>query len=130
MATETVSRAALADLIDRAAARLERYGWIQKERYSQDQINFGVPLWQCSACASGAIDSAAMVDADGREVDGPDLGMVATEVFGPWLVANRGAADMGYPDSTVFEWNDAEGRTAAEVVLALRGCAADLRGAS
>lgn len=110
MSTET------ADILDEAANVIERNGWIQGDYVNQRQIEDGKGPGDCACCARGAINTAA----GGSPYN--DYLLVAIEASNAvetWLT-NSGA--IGETLSLV-EWNDKDGRTADDVITALRGAA-------
>lgn len=97
-----------AEILDGAADYIEEYGWTQGPESSS------VP--GCPTCAGIAIDLAAK---DGDEV--------VPEWFAAvdFLRGVVGASRFGA--GGVIDWNDAPGRTQAEVVTALRTAADNAR---
>lgn len=85
----------VSDVLRKAAAKLEKYGWVQ------GSSNYGVMRKPC--CALGAI--IAVSGSDG----------------GGFAARERLKAVLGIGSITV--WNDQSGRTAREVVSALRKAA-------
>lgn len=122
-----------ADILEAAAAVLERNGWYQGDFFQplrDDSDGTDVPPKDCPVCAMGAIMVAAGVD---PESDTLCLGKPA------WAAARAFAAHLGrlepgelattnYVVAVIGEdWNDDVDRTAEQVTGELRACAARLR---
>lgn len=100
------------DVLDRAADIIERNGWWQN---FYCDLGSSLPKRDCAVCARGAINLAA----NGRTPDRlSKVGEAALQALERYL-----GISGEYPDS-VADWNDHPGRTAEEVVAALRGTAA------
>jgi hypothetical protein len=125
-----------ADILDAAAAVLERNGWYQGDFFEpliDDSDGTDVPPRDCPVCGLGAIMIAAGMDpgGDGLCLDSP-----------AWAAAKAFAAHLGrlepdeitpanYVIHTIGEdWNDAGDRTADQVTGELRACAARMRDVS
>ena len=91
------------ELLLRAADHIERYGWMQGE--------LGPPGSRC--CALGAIAAVQTTYWARSE---------AATTLEAWLLRQRGSNSFDGGFSITF-WNDTLGRTAAEVVAALRAAA-------
>jgi len=109
--------AEIADVLDRAADRIERDGWWQggyyqgsAEEIATTPLRIALRVTSRPCCAIAAV----MAEAPSRHMS--HLAERALERF------------LGVPLVTV--WNDAPERTQAEVVAAIRGAAAQERGAS
>ncbi|MGW2920320.1 DUF6197 family protein [Streptomyces angustmyceticus] len=96
---------------ERAADHIDRVGWIQGNLYDRAG---GMPFNLCRVCAVGAINIA--LNGSPRF---PSYGIDAHDVVQPLREA-LGCEEMA-------DWNDAPGRTQAEVTAALRDTAAALR---
>lgn len=118
------SAATIADVLDRAADLIEPEGaWCQHRLALKDAQG------RLSRCAVGAVQQAAFTASGGKY--GSDLQYDAERVLNRFL--GRGAAGFvqvlgGVGGATTF--NDALGRTQAEVVAALRAAAVIARNAS
>lgn len=108
----------LADVLDKAAEIIARNGWMQDDFYdfTQSQV-WGKEPKDCRVCAYGAIHIALTGMPQPPEEDGPDPDEAAYALLDFIGVEGR---DLG-------SWNDQNGRTAEEVVQAMRGTAAHLR---
>lgn len=142
---------AVADLHDAAAAHIETYGWTQGEFYTGPVY---APAEKCKVCARGGIAVAAGAAPEFGEVplecaklplifddDDPYCGHLAPEdqarlelieaaekAFAAHLRNTVSDIVKGPVDEAVItRWNDAEDRTAEQVIAALRECAADFR---
>jgi hypothetical protein len=96
----------VAAVLERAADVIVERGWCQ-----------GVFHCGSSVCAVGAI--SVVVNGDPIPVDR----MPATDAFDLWLHDHRDLPPYG-EDGLISDWNDEPGRTADEVITALRECAA------
>lgn len=101
-----------AEILARAAAVIERNGWNQGG-YFADRV--GLALRECPVCALGAINIAAGLT-PGTTINPRTERAVS-------LLADRVDPDR----ALVGTWNDADGRTAEQVVAELRACAATAR---
>lgn len=99
-----------AEILDRAADHIDRVGWHQGSLYDNSELAFP----SCPVCALGAIN-VALHGEPTFPLDGADPHDVADAVLD--TLGIEGLAD----------WNDAPGRTQAEVTAALRDTAAALR---
>jgi len=90
------------DVLERAADLLEEFGWCQGKAGSKEEGEF---------CMFGALITAQ------DDVKGPHRGVYK---------ATRCLDDLG--GGNFIDWNDAPGRTKAEVVAALRAAAQKARG--
>jgi hypothetical protein len=123
----------MADVLEQAADLIETVGWAQgREIKSQpptpnsgrplilrrDGLGDQVSLEVVGYCARGAIRAAA----------GRSLVIRAQITLASWLVRNNllGFRHDSNPSSIPY-WNDRSGRTAAEVIDAMKSCAKDLR---
>jgi hypothetical protein len=110
---------AVADILDKAANHIDTVGWHQGELYDRYQAIESAS--ECRVCMLGAINVALHGDPKfpiGRKIAGEtDAHDVAA------YIERRLAVD-----DDMATWNDAEGRTQAEVTAALRETAAELRG--
>jgi hypothetical protein len=101
----------VADILERAADLIEPEGKWTQQFYARDASGSRVPEYTANAvcwCASGAILRTA----------------------GDWTSTECGAAHrflVSAVGASIPEWNDAPGRTQAEVVSALREAAAKAR---
>ncbi|MEE6264968.1 MULTISPECIES: DUF6197 family protein [Streptomyces] len=105
-------------ILDRAADHIDRVGWHQGSLYDSTQSDEAVI--DCRVCAIGAINVALHSTPNfpdvQAEADAHDIAAAVEEFLG---LSSEGA-DL--PD-----WNDADGRTQAEVTAALRDTADSLR---
>ncbi|MFY1652474.1 DUF6197 family protein [Solwaraspora sp. WMMB762] len=114
-----------ADVLRAAAVYLERYDWAQGEFFARPNPA-GSALFQ-PACAVGAICAAATgrsIAALGDIPSGPDGYLVdrALHLLASYLDGSdveSGAADL------IADWNDEQGRTLVDVILALTDAARD-----
>ena len=104
----------VADILDAAAAHIERFGWIQDDYYE-----LGRPATKCGVCSMGAINVAMF----GHPSPPKDvMAYFATcEVGG--LVLKR----LGVLGIDLAAWNDEAHRTQDDVTTAMRETAAELR---
>lgn len=111
MSTET------ADVLQGAADILRRNGWHQGDYFDRDQLDGGRGPDDCAVCLHGAINLAA---AGNPENDYHHNSVKATNTLVDWLWTSLD------PDiyASLSAWNDADGRTADEVIAALEGAAA------
>ena len=98
------------EILAKAADLIEQRGWSQG--------------WYCddagSLCATGAILAAAGIEPEARE----SANLWATFDDAKWADADRAWRVVDdVVNAHTPAWNDARGRTAAEVVAALRGAA-------
>ena len=108
--------AEIAAILDEAAYIIESNGWIQGDYINQRQIDDGQGPEDCAACARGAINMAAGGPPDNDYLRGAQEASNAVE---EWLVYSGSLGEA----LSLVEWNDADGRTAADVIAALRGAA-------
>lgn len=101
-----------ADILDSAADIIERNGWWQGYYYD---LGTDLPKRERPCCARGAINLAA----NGRTPD--RLSDVGQDALG---VLERFLGISGDHPNSVADWNDDAGRTAEQVVAALRSAAA------
>lgn len=101
-----------ADVLDGAADIIERNGWWRQYYYDPGSQ---LPMRDCAVCARGAINLAANGKNPNRL---SDVGQDALRALERYL-----GISGEYPHS-VADWNDKPGRTAEEVIAALRGAAA------
>lgn len=109
------------ELLDKAADVIERNGWTNHEWFTSAP---GKRQYESPVDAWGAINVAR-----GYAPDNPLSGSVDAARA---LALHVGLADTGdrlWPSWELGAWNDAPGRTAEEVVRALRTAAASERGA-
>lgn len=106
---------AIADILDKAADHIDTVGWWQGSLYEDAYT----PVTACPVCAMGAINMALhgtpKFPLEVRRCD-----------YETYRVADFLRPRMG--GSELAEWNDAEGRTQAEVTALMRETAAELRG--
>jgi hypothetical protein len=108
-------RTQAADLLDRAAQHIERYGWAQDCWYVREPDRLP---WESPACASGAVYLAAGID---PYRFGPHGGREDPTVLARSILAE-------YLDSTsVALWNDDWATTKNKVVTSLREAARQAR---
>jgi hypothetical protein len=116
-----------ADTLQRAAEHLERHGWTQGAYYA-DYSSDTPP-----ACVIGALAIAAYgypnpdpfsdeFDPDSADSDGWHRFVTAEQHLHTHLGLRPIDPDSTDPE-TLDDWNDADGRTAAEVITALRAAA-------
>jgi hypothetical protein len=120
------------EILDKAADHIERVGWAKDDWYIEPLIvsDDGADWSDCKLCAGGGINVAAGYDADFDEHAGLADGHPAARAF--MVLAERVAPDeeVADPDdavTVVIKWNDADERTAEEVVRELRAAAASER---
>jgi len=102
---------AVIDVLEQAADLIETVGWTQGSRRKHD---YGITGGITGYCAIGAMQAV-----------NESLWITAEEVFKDWLTSS-------WPKSMLYlryvaRWNDFPGRTAAEVIDAMKSCAKDLR---
>lgn len=107
-----------ADILDKAANHIDAVGWFQGALYN-DFADPAKPLVTCQVCAIGAINMA-LHGTPQFPLTVPQGEPGAHEVAD--LMRSR------IDGAEVSEWNDAEGRTQAEVTALMRETAAELRG--
>lgn len=116
------------EILDKAAAHIERCGWVQEDWYLDDGVT---PLEECPVCAGGAINVAADYAPDYDEHDGTHEPVArAYEALArridPELVRE---AELGFEvnigdfTEAVTEWNDSA-ESAEHVIAELRNAAA------
>lgn len=109
--TEDVKAALL-----KAAEVIESNGWIQNEFYDCSQASSGTPRTKRRVCAAGALNLAILGDPESVAIDYRGDGHL--------LHLAQSAIEPHLPASVpLAEWNDAEGRTAEEVVALFRRAA-------
>lgn len=119
-ATEPTS-AAIADVLDKAAAHIDAVGWTQQDLYDLEQaVREDVMASKCRVCAIGAINTAVY---GGPLYPVHETGLQAVAIGAENALKEHLALD----NSTIPLWNDAPGREADEVTKALRDTAAGLR---
>jgi hypothetical protein len=107
----------IADVLDRAAAHIEKVGWLQGDLYD----DYTVPrkqLTECRVCAMGALNVAL----HGTPIFPLDLQ--------PHEMTSHEIADIvrrRIDDVELADWNDAPQRSQDEVTALLRKTAAELR---
>jgi hypothetical protein len=123
-----------ADVLRGAACYLDLHGWRQGALYTDDRHTTDTPSITPAACALGAIGMAAFGE---RIPDNPDHRPEwrdykrATNALDDYLALTgaKNSVPVTDDDSTdsasVGDWNDAPGRTAAEVIAALNAAADD-----
>jgi hypothetical protein len=124
-----------ADILDEAAAVLERNGWYQGDFFQalrDDTDGSDVPPRDCPVCGLGAIMIAAGLDPDTDDLQRGTPAWDAALAFAVHLgKVEPGEATIittNYVISTIGEdWNDTDGRTAQDVTGELRACAAKHR---
>ncbi|MGI5162777.1 DUF6197 family protein [Spirillospora sp. CA-253888] len=116
-------------ILDAAADLVVRDGWAREDWF----IPFGdTPPGECRKCAAGAINTASGLAPDDEEHDDASR-LAALRTLALRVDAGvREADDRGWAGFTAYvnavaEWNDEPGRTAEQVVAALRSCARELR---
>lgn len=99
-----------AEILEAAAAEVENRGWYQGGFYGPAG----------TVCAAGGMRCA--LNLEGELFHGEDWGAYddALTAFTSYVIG-----DVEWQE--LFDWNDAEHRTAEQVVKELRACAADLR---
>lgn len=106
----------VADILDRAAAHIDRVGWTQGDWYEETP---GLQPKDCSVCADGALAVAAYGDPFGagghRKPDQFALHSAAVTAL------------IRYIGEGLIDWNDSEDRTKGEVVGAMRAAADEQR---
>lgn len=112
-----VSPAQAADILDAAAAHIERVGWLQEDYYEH-----GKPATDCRVCAMGAINVALFGHPFPPEDDNAYL---TTCELGDTILAHLGVLGLD-----LAAWNDEPHRTQDDVTTAMRETAAELRKAA
>jgi hypothetical protein len=116
-----------AGILDQAAAVIQRNSWTQNQFYLR------IPGYRpslCPVCAGGGINVAAGLE-PARGADDPrGYHADAIEAFARHVDPSYAEDDDGRrrPYASIGAWNDADGRTAEQVVTELKACAAKLRG--
>lgn len=108
----------IAAALDAAADHIDKVGWFQGDLYD-DYTNPLRPLTECRVCAIGALNVALY--GTPRFPAAVDRGALTAHDVADFLRSRHGGGELA-------EWNDAEGRTQAEVTGLLRATAAELRG--
>ncbi|MFZ3592248.1 DUF6197 family protein [Streptomyces sp. BH104] len=103
--------AQMADVLDKAVAYLDQYGWLQGDFAQSDK--------ECPACAVGAINAAMFGTPHPLAIDGT---WTETDEVAEVVVEQSGIEGFD-----LAAWNDIEGRTKEEVTEALRSTAVKLR---
>jgi hypothetical protein len=135
-----------ADLLDKAADHIERYGWTQDEFHTDD----AKPM-ECPVCLRGGLSVAAgqhpmfseepyenaahpvVYIEDDRELgEEDDASLAVIETAQYWFAEHLKATGVelapGVPaPDQIARWNDDERRTKGEVITELRACAARIR---
>ncbi len=109
-----------ADILRAAALYIERHGWTQWLYYNRDATDGPFP----PACAIGGIRIAVYGDTTGLAASPADNALVAgtqrhlaAHLDPDFYVTEYDAADV------IGDWNDEGGRTAGQVIAALRAAA-------
>ncbi|MEN2423058.1 hypothetical protein AABB02_33720 [Streptomyces rimosus] len=112
----------IAVVLDGAADQLDRYGWFQGSNWDGEQADRGTPRSEARQCAMGAITTAVCGDPSAETL--PDA-----TAFALWNAAIDAVEDhtRGIGAGNLTAWNDAEGRTHAEVTSVLRAAARAVR---
>lgn len=108
------TRPELADVLDKAADHIDTVGWWQGSLYNDTYK----PVTARPVCAMGAINMALY----GTPQFPP---LARRENYETYQVADLLKPRIG--NSELSDWNDAEGRTQAEVTALMRETAAELR---
>lgn len=109
-------QARVAHLLERAAQRIERYGWCQ----GAWREVAGADAWMSPADVLTAIDLAAGYDPVRRIGRRPDAATAARAVLLVYLQRQGVPVEM---PSDISIWNDELGRQPIDIVTALRGAA-------
>lgn len=110
---------AIADVLDKAAAVIDRNGWTQGDLYDMAQGE-DRPAQDCRVCAIGAINTAVYGD--------PMYPVRSSQLSTPGEHAVDLMRDhLRLGSMKLAVWNDTPGRTADEVTRAMRETAAGLR---
>lgn len=109
----------IADVLEKAAAHLERVGLNKGYLYDEDKADEGTPLVDCPVCAWGAI-YYAVHGAPRPSSIGTDADFQLTEAAGLAVITHLHA-------QTLVNWSDARGRQKRQVTKAFRDTAAGLR---
>ncbi len=117
-ATEPTN-AEIADVLEKAAAHLERVGLNKGYLYSENEADKGTPLVDCPVCAWGAIYYAVHGEPRWSSI-GTDADFQLAQAAGSAVVAHLHA-------QTLVNWSDAKGRQKRQVAKAFRDTAAGLR---
>lgn len=109
-----------AAILDKAADVVQENG-LYKGAFASGGLGSGRPFSKKACCARGAINLAAN---DSTPWQTSEAGEAAHDALCSYLGIS------GNVDQSVADWNDAEDRTAAEVIAALRGAAKAERGSA
>ncbi|MFD0902385.1 DUF6197 family protein [Actinomadura sediminis] len=104
------------EILDGAAAVIERQGWHWGYFFDTEQASLGVPARECRVCMVGAIHIAS-----GRPVD------ARIHHKNPGRAYRAVLEHLDLLTGSVADWNDRPGRTAFEVITVLRAVAASER---
>ena len=110
------------DVLHRSADLLEEFGWCQGNYACRD----GLPLDDAEVFRGDSFCSAgAMIRAASELMGQPPRDGTSSD---PWLddcyaAFTAAIGESGFADQQVADWNDAPGRTKAEVVARLRDAA-------
>ncbi|MFH8744937.1 hypothetical protein ACH4GG_27470 [Streptomyces albidoflavus] len=115
MNTSPSNATKVADLLERAAAHIDRVGWTQGDWHEETP---GLQPKDSPACADGALSVVAYGRPCGAGARTPDQFALHSAAVTA-LIRHIGAG--------LIDWNDAEGRTKEQVVGAMRAAAAEQR---
>jgi hypothetical protein len=118
-----------ADTLRGAALYLERHGWTQGDYYDYSDTDGTGSGLTPKACAHGAIAIAAYgspveIPSHANRAERPDFA-VAAAIFDDYIRVVVAPTTDDPDDLAGIWWNDADGRTATEVIAALRAAADD-----
>ncbi|MFI1928292.1 hypothetical protein [Streptomyces sp. NPDC020377] len=111
---DVMSPEKIANVLDAAAAHIERVGWLQDDYYEH-----GKPATDCRVCSVGAINVAMFGHPFPPE---DDNAYAATSDIGDLILEHLGV--LGFD---LAAWNDEPHRTQDDVTTAMRETAAELR---
>lgn len=98
------------EILRGAKAALERNGWTQHDTIDEAQYAAGTPMAECRVDLSGALHMAVTGDPTG----GDNLTAMEARMVLLGIIWESGSAGSG-----LGSWNDAEGRTEAEIYALL-----------
>lgn len=111
---DVMSPAKIANVLDAAAAHIERVGWLQADYYEH-----GKPATDCRVCSVGAIN-VALFGHPFPPAD--DTAYAVTSDVGDLVLEHLGVLGLD-----LAAWNDEPHRTQNDVTTAMRETAAELR---
>jgi hypothetical protein len=111
-----------ANTLRRAARYLSRYGWIQGAYYDMTATSFTPAA--CMVGAIGVVCYGGPVDAPAQQFEDPNWADFeqAMAWLDRYLTQRHGQPDGATP-YTAYDFNDAKGRTATEVIVELLNAA-------